>query len=46
MNYKTKALYISGTPIKITKHTSSNRGQFLISFLERHSPASTPPEKT
>jgi negative regulator of replication initiation len=36
--YKTEASCINGTPIKISKQTPSNRGQLLISFLERHSP--------
>jgi hypothetical protein len=44
--YKTKAPYISGTPMKIPKQTPPNGGPLLISFLERHFAASRPPENT
>jgi hypothetical protein len=42
---QTKAPYISGTPMKILKHTPPNRGLFLIPYLEIHSSAIKPPEK-
>jgi hypothetical protein len=45
MSYKTKTLYISGTPVKILKPKLSKRDVLLISFLKRHSSTFKPPKR-
>jgi hypothetical protein len=47
MSYKINVSYISITSMKIiSKHTPSNSGSLIISYLERYSSTSRPPENT